>query len=165
MLWPEGLSRTSDLPEILWYFSHYPDNRRLVLSQDPNFYDPFPHPSGEYVGIQPIDINQRMNNVLAGNGPVFDVLTNNRPRVSNTMIYRPRVFLDRNPHPRIFDNIWIINGIFIFRSSYVLFLFSPRLTSFQMLPEVSRIVKPSLAFFPLSDLAGIQTLNLNQLGI
>ena len=128
MLWSEGLSHSSDLPEILWYFSHYTDKSRLVLAQNPNFYALPSSPSG-YVGIQPIDINQSMNDVFADNDPcrlaVFDVLTNNRPRVSDVPTNRPRVFLEHNPQPRIFDNIWIINGILILKGSRVLFLFSP----------------------------------------
>ena len=121
MLWPEGLSLSSDLPEVLWYFSHYPPERRLVLAQNPNFYAHPPPPAG-YVGTQPID----MNNAFANNDLVFDVLTNEPPRESDV---RPRLFLELNPQPRIFDNIWIINDILILKGLCFLFLFLPRLTS------------------------------------
>ena len=57
ILWPECLSRFSDLPEILWYFSHYEskDKRRLSLAHNPNFYYTLPTSSAGYMGIRPIE--------------------------------------------------------------------------------------------------------------
>ena len=135
MLWPEGLSHLSDLPEVLWYFSHYQDERRLVLAQNPNFYTLPPPPVG-YIGIQPIDINQSMNDVLADNVLVLDVLTNKLPGESDV---RPRLFLELNPQPRIFDNLWIINDILILKGLCLLFLFLLGLTSSQTPLEGLRV--------------------------
>lgn len=103
ILWPEYLSHSSDLPEILWYFSHYgpKDERRLALAQNPNFYNTLPTSSAGYMGIGPIEFPNDLS------CPAFDVLTNDCGRV----------FLERNPQPRIFDNLWDINGIIIFKGS------------------------------------------------
>lgn len=48
MLGPVALSDTSDVPEILWYFSHYLDDRRLSLAQNPQFYTALPNSSARY---------------------------------------------------------------------------------------------------------------------
>lgn len=119
------LGDASGSPEILWYFSQFSNEKRLYLAQNPQFYAVLPPQPAEYMGIfnrQPIEIYQNR----------VDVLTNNDRRV----------FLESNPQPGIFDNVWVINGILIFKSSCVVFLFLPRLTSFQTLSEISR-AKPS----------------------
>ena len=43
-----------------------------------------------------------------------------------------RVFLECNPERRVFDNVWTINGILIFKGSCVVFLSSPKLTCFDV---------------------------------
>lgn len=103
----------SEAPEILWYFSQFSNEERLYLAQNPQFYPVLPHHPAKYNGIfnmQPTEIYQ----------DTVDVLTNNDRRV----------FLESNPQPAIFDNVWVINGILIFKSSCFVFLFFPRLKSF-----------------------------------
>lgn len=108
---PEALSDSSDLPEILWYFSHLPNESRLVLAQNPHFYADLPTSPAKYVrrfSSQPTEIYHQ---------GMIDVLTNDVRRV----------FLECHPEPRVFDNVWTINGILIFKGSCVVFLFSPGL--------------------------------------
>ena len=152
MLGPEALCDSSDLPEILWYFSHFPNESRLVLAQNPHFYVDLPTSPAKYVrrfSRQPIEIYHGM----------IDVLINNHHRV----------FLECSPEPRIFDGVWAINGILIFKGLCAVFLFSHRLIAFQMSPERSR-AKPSsddlFQTFLLSGLAWrIQNPNLRWLGM
>jgi hypothetical protein len=89
---------------------------------------------------------------------MIDVLTNDVRRV----------FLECSPERRVFDNVWTINGILIFKGSCVVFLFSPKLTCFQTFLESSRVKPSSVEIFqtyPLSCLAwSIQNPNLKRLG-
>ncbi len=118
ILVPEALSDASDLPEILWYFSHFSDEKRIFLAQNPHFYENLPISQVGYMG----EFNRQPIEIYKG---TIDVLTNNERRV----------FFECGQQPRIFDNIWDVNGILIFKSLCVIFLFSPKLTSFQTLRE------------------------------
>jgi hypothetical protein len=152
MLGPEALSDSSDLPEVLWYFSHFLNDSRLVLAQNPHFYTDLPTSPAKYVRR----FSSHPTVIFQG---VVDVLTSNVRRV----------FFECTSEPRIFDNVWAINGILIFKGSCVGIFFSPRLISLQTLPEGSR-AKPSsddlFQTFPSSGLAwSIQNRNLKWLGI
>ena len=111
MIGPVALSETSDVSEILWYFSHYLDDRRLSLAQNPQFYAALPISPAGYAG----EFCREPITEIQG---TIDVLTNSIRRV----------FLE-SPNPRIFDDVWVINGILIFRGSCVIFLFLLSLTS------------------------------------
>jgi len=113
------LSRSSGLPEILWYFSHYElkDERRLALAKNPYFYNTLPTALAGYMGTQPIEFPNDLH------FSAFDVLTNDCGRV----------FLERNPYPRIFDNLWDVNGILIFKDA------SGELEGGQSFPKVAAV--------------------------
>lgn len=152
MLGPVALSDSSDLPEILWYFSHFPDEKRLSLAQNPQFYGILPTSPAAYVGgfsSSPTEFYQGTINVLTNSSR--------------------RIFLECDPYPRIFDNVWAINGILIFRGLCVVFPFSHSLTFYQTLSEGSR-AKPSLVnLFKTSPSPGrawtLQNTDLKWLGI
>ena len=111
--WPEGLSSSSDLPEILWNLIlsiHDTDQRQVLLAQNPNFYNTLPtsmSPAG-YMRIQPIEFPDNSSSA-------FDVLTNNGRRV----------YFDRKQEPRFFDGLWFINGTPILRGSCSFFFSHP----------------------------------------
>jgi hypothetical protein len=86
------------LPEILWNFSHFNDNRRLGLAQNPHFYEALPTSPGAYGGgfrSQPTERYQ---------GTIY-VITNT-PR---------RVFLEFDGKLRAFDHVSVVNNTLIFR--------------------------------------------------
>ena len=102
------LSKTSGLKEIMWNFSHYRDERRLTLKQNPHFYEVLPTLPDEYVGrfrrdpIETFDIKEV--NVLTDNSGLG------------------RVILETAKETRAFGNIWVPKRAIIFKGS-CLFLF------------------------------------------
>lgn len=104
----EALTSTSELPEILWFFSHYDKNKdRLTLAQNPQFYEgppTFPTTDGPASETKPTEDYK----------DTVYVLTNNERRV----------FLDLGKNRRIFDNIWRTeNNTLIFKGLCSAFLF------------------------------------------
>ena len=108
----EALIGTSELPDILWIFSHFApkpkkpkdsrDKRYLTLAQNPHFYDGHPRFPTAFVDtfrIQPTENYQ---------GTIY-VLTNNERRV----------FLELGEKRRTFDNVWKTNDTLIFKGSYL----------------------------------------------
>lgn len=87
--------------EVLWNFGHFPaGERRLSLSENPQFYRGLPLSSSTYKGdfeSRPVENCQDKVYVLTSS-----------PR---------KVFLDRGSQVRIFDNVWDMNGTLIFKSS------------------------------------------------
>ena len=82
--------------DILWNFSHYKDEKRLTLAQNPQFYeDTFPTTYGPAFNTRPTE-NCR---------DTIYVLTNNERRV----------FLELGKNKRTFDNVWRTNNILIFK--------------------------------------------------
>ena len=112
--------------EILWNFCRYPPDRRITLEENPHFYE-YQSPNAYCDGFTtgPMESYQYAENIY--------VLTNTRRRI----------FLEfgAGKDSRVFDNVWQTNGIFIFKSLYlvVLFLSSPLPTSFQASAESSRV--------------------------
>jgi hypothetical protein len=103
----EALISTSGLPNILWYFSHFEDERRLTLAQNPHFYEgppTFPTTYGPACRTRPTEGYQ---------GTIYYVLTNNERRV----------FLELGQNQRTFDNVWRTNNTLIFKGSCAAFLF------------------------------------------
>lgn len=105
----EALSSTSDLSDILWNFSHFEDDRRLTLAQNPQFYGGTTFPTIYMPAFiaQPVEEYQNLNMIY--------VLTNSERRV----------FLDLGQNRRIFDNVWKMNNTLIFKGSCPAFLFLP----------------------------------------
>jgi len=102
----QALIGTSDLPDILWIFSHFApkkpkdlrDKRYLTLAQNPHFYDGlpiFPTKSVDTFKTQPTEDYQ---------GKIY-ILTNNERRI----------FLDLGEKRRVFDNVWKMNDTLIFK--------------------------------------------------
>ena len=118
----EVLVDTSELPDILWIFSHFApkkpndprDKRYLTLVQNPHCYDDspiFPTTSVDMFKVHPTNHYQ---------GTIY-VLTNDERRV----------YLDLGKERRIFDNIWKMNDdTLIFKGECPATIFFPQLTSF-----------------------------------
>jgi len=108
---PEVLNNDSKLEEVLWNFSRFDLERRLMLSQNPHFYNDLPTSSNANWG----EFNA---NAIEGNWhtyhtkPIF-VLTN----------IPGRVFLELCRKPRVFDNVWNVNETLIFKSKCLTFRF------------------------------------------
>ena len=112
----EALIGTSELPDILWIFSHFApkkpkdprDKRYLTLAQNPHFYDGlpiFPTASVDTFKTQPTEDYQ---------GKIY-VLTNNERRI----------FLDLGGKRRTFDNVWKMNDTLIFKGLCPAIIFFP----------------------------------------
>lgn len=103
----EALTSTSELPDILWFFSHYKNESRLTLAQNPQFYEgppAFPTTYGPASNTRPTEEYK----------DTIYVLTNNERRV----------FLDLGKDRRVFDNIWRTdNNTLIFKGWCSAFLF------------------------------------------
>lgn len=121
----EVLTNGSNLQEILWNFSRYPVNskNRISLAENPHFYHlhhlPITSPSAyqDKFTTDPMSDYQDASDIY--------VLTN-KPG---------RVYLEFGKNSRAFDNVWRANGIFIFKSWCLVFLFFsyPLLISFRHL--------------------------------
>src|ERR1700761_4765146 len=101
MLVSEPLSDSCQLPEIIWYFCHsegLEPEGRLLLAETPHFYANLPITPAGYLD------SYSMPTVASYQGVIYVLKKNTR-----------RVFLDC-PRPRIFDSVWDINGILIFKS-------------------------------------------------
>ena len=116
----EALIGTSELPDILWIFSHFApkpkkprDKKYLTLAQNPHFYDGHPRFPTAFVDTfktQPTEDYK---------GTIY-VLTNTERRV----------FLELDEKRRTFDNVWKANNTLIFKGSYPTTIFFPIMTSF-----------------------------------
>jgi hypothetical protein len=101
----EELSVIPSLPEILWKFSRYKDRRaRITLEQNPHFYLRCPADESSYTPTFRCHPLQDPSGALEHNDTVY------------VLFDRPgRVFLDIEYRPRIFGNVWLLNGSLIFR--------------------------------------------------
>jgi hypothetical protein len=95
----EALVSTSQLPDILLNFSHFNDDRRLTLAQNPHFYDgpTFPIAFGPAFETRPTDNYQ---------GTICVLTKNER-----------RVYLEHGQNWRAFDNFWMTNNHLLFKGS------------------------------------------------
>jgi hypothetical protein len=107
----------SSLPEVLWMFSRFPDEkRRLTLSQNPHFYErlpTLPEAYGGEFGMDPIRSLQQRISVL------IDI-----PDQAG------RVILETAGEIRVFGNLWVLNNVIIFKGLCLLFILFPSLTPF-----------------------------------
>ena len=100
----EELSTGSSLPEILWNFSRYKDRARITLEQNPHFYLRCPADESTYTATLRRHPLQDTSGALEHNDTLY------------VLFDRPgRVFLETERNPRIFGNIWLLNGFLIFR--------------------------------------------------
>ncbi|KAH8988286.1 hypothetical protein EDB86DRAFT_2947146, partial [Lactarius hatsudake] len=91
------------LPEILWNFSRYKDRARVTLEQNPHFYLRFPADESGYTPMfqrHPLHGHE----ALGHNATVYVLFDG-----------PGRLFLDIEHKPRIFGNVWSLNGCLIFR--------------------------------------------------
>jgi hypothetical protein len=107
---PETLSNStgSVLPEILWNFVRFKDNRRLELAQNPHFYRDLPLLRNGYQG----DFQSRPTKNYEG---TIYVLTNSSHRV----------ILECVSPSRVLDNVWDTSNTLIFRGLCLSFLSFP----------------------------------------
>ena len=125
----EELSADPSFPEILWNFSRYKDRARITLEQNPHFYLRCPTDERAYTARFRRRPLQDPSGALEHNGTVY------------VLFDRPgRVFLTTEHKPRIFGNVWSLNGFLIFRGLHYIsqshrLLF---LTYFQIAPEYLR---------------------------
>ncbi|KAI9464395.1 hypothetical protein F5148DRAFT_176369 [Russula earlei] len=98
----QALFSTSDVPEILWNFSHLDVGERIALAQKPYFYEGLPENVNEYAGTF-----HHWPKLKCFQGSVFVLESGQR-----------RVFLECSTL-QAFDNVWIISNnvptILIFR--------------------------------------------------
>jgi hypothetical protein len=124
------LTNGSNLREILWNFSRYPlaSRKRVTLAENPHFYRhrlpiTSPNASLDHFTTDP------MEHFLDDDDDEIYVLTN-KPG---------RVYLESGENSRAFDNVWMTNGIYIFKGQCLALLLFPLLTSFQTFVESSRV--------------------------
>ena len=114
---PEELSKTSNLQEILWNFSHFKGEKRLTLKQNPHFYQVLPTLAEQYEG------KFRRDPVETFDHEKINVLTDNLGPTG-------RVFIETAKESRAFGNVWAPRKAIIFKGSSLLHLFFRSLTSF-----------------------------------
>jgi hypothetical protein len=100
----EELSTSPSFPEILWNFSRYKGRARITLEQNPHFYLRCPIDENAYAPTFQRHPLQDPRGALEHNDTVYILF--DRPG---------RVFLDTEPKPSIFGNVWSLNGFPIFR--------------------------------------------------
>lgn len=125
----EELTNRSKLPEILWNFCRYPDQRRLTLMQNPQFYSRFPTTSRS--------ASWRMFTT----GPT-EQYQDTRPLCVLTSI-PGRVFLEFGQNWRAFDNVWDTNRTLIFKGRCLNFRTWALLTHYYQVSVESSRVKVS----------------------
>jgi len=101
---PEEINNDSKLREILWNFSRFDPERRLILSQNPHFYNHLP--TSPNANWSEFDSNATEGNWHTNHTQPIYVLRNTPGRV----------FLELGRHPRAFDNVWNTNETLIFKS-------------------------------------------------
>ncbi|KAI9457225.1 hypothetical protein BJY52DRAFT_1187433 [Lactarius psammicola] len=100
----QELSTNPSLPEILWNFSRYNDPARITLEKNPHFYLRCPADESAYKPTFQRHPLQDPSGALEHTDTVY------------VLFDRPgRVFLDTENTPRIFGNVWSLNGFLIFR--------------------------------------------------
>jgi hypothetical protein len=100
----EELSASPSLPEILWNFSRYRDRARITLEQNPHFYLRCPVDESAYTPKFRRHPLQDTSGALEHKDTVY------------VLFDGPcRVFLDIEHKPRIFGNVWSLNGLLVFR--------------------------------------------------
>ncbi|KAI9438915.1 hypothetical protein H4582DRAFT_2142014 [Lactarius indigo] len=100
----QELGAGSSLPEILWNFSRYKDRARVTLEQNPHFYLRCPIDESTFTPRFQRYPLQDPSGALEHNDNVY------------VLFDRPcRVFLDIEHKPRIFGNVWLLNGFLVFR--------------------------------------------------
>ncbi|KAN0132853.1 hypothetical protein V8E53_009218 [Lactarius tabidus] len=100
----QELSARLCLPEILWNFSRYEDCARMTLQQNPHFYLRCPTDESVYTPTFQRYPLQDPSGALEDNDTVY------------VLFDRPgSVFLTNEHNPRIFGNVWSLNGSLIFR--------------------------------------------------
>jgi hypothetical protein len=100
----EELSARLCLPEILWNFNRYEDRARITLEQNLHFYLRCPANESVYTPTFQRYPLQDPSGALEDNDTVY------------VLFDRPgSVFLTNEHNPRIFGNVWLLNGSLIFR--------------------------------------------------
>ncbi|KAH9046545.1 hypothetical protein EDB84DRAFT_656871 [Lactarius hengduanensis] len=102
----QELSAGASFAEILWNFSRYKGRARVTLEQSPHFYLRCPADESAYTPTFRRRPLQDPSGALEHNDTVY------------VLFDRPgRVFLDIEHKPRIFGNVWFLNGCLIFRDN------------------------------------------------
>ena len=100
----EELNAGPSLSEILWNFSRYKGCARINHEQNPHFYLPFPADESTYTPQLQLYPLQDISGKLKHNDTVY------------VLVDRPgRVYLEIEHKPRIFGNVWLLNGCLLFR--------------------------------------------------
>ncbi|KAH9172508.1 hypothetical protein EDB89DRAFT_2069590 [Lactarius sanguifluus] len=100
----QELSADPSFPEILWNFSRYKDCGRITLEQNPHFYLRCPAEESAYSSKFQRHPLRDPSGALEHNGTVY------------VLFDRPgRVFLTTEHKPKVFGNVWLLNGFLIFR--------------------------------------------------
>jgi len=116
------------LYNILWNFSHGSDQERLALAQNPWFYTGLsdePNPiNGGYNALSkdPLDPGMLTTSRRSGRDvPVIHVLGNGSGRV----FFSRECSKKTEPEPRVFDIVWAMNDILLFKGWAIMFVLLP----------------------------------------
>jgi len=100
----QELHNDSTLQEILWNFCRFGPERRLILSQNPHFYNHLPRSNTNW---REFDTRATVENWHTNYPQPIFVLTNTPGRV----------FLELGRYPRAFDNVWNTKETLVFKSA------------------------------------------------
>ncbi|KAI9438954.1 hypothetical protein H4582DRAFT_2142090 [Lactarius indigo] len=100
----QEFSTSPSLPEILWNFSRYEGRARITLEQNPHFYLRCPADESAYTPMFRRHPLQDPSGALEHNDTVYVLFDG-----------PGRVFFHNKRNPRIFANVWSLNGSLIFR--------------------------------------------------
>ncbi|KAI9438909.1 hypothetical protein H4582DRAFT_2075509 [Lactarius indigo] len=98
------LRADSSFPEILWNFCRYKGRARITLEQNPHFYLRFPADESAYSPKFWCHPLRDPRGAFGHNDTVYVLFDSSG-----------RVFLTTEQNPRIFGNVWTLNGSLIFR--------------------------------------------------
>jgi len=124
------LSENPSLAEILWNFSHFKDERRLTLKQNPHFYTHLPMSPEAYGGGFTMEPTEDFRHA-----DKFYVLTDRQGLA----------YFKTDQYTRCFGNFWCPNGAIIFKGKHASYLFSLVFLDSDFLPDLSgRLVGENL---------------------
>ena len=99
---PEMLTHDAGFEEVLWNFAHLEDNRRISLHDNPHFYAYLPASSEEYTAQFRARPMEEFG--MKPNATIYILV--DQPR---------RTFFKAGQGTRIFNNVFMLNNVMIFK--------------------------------------------------
>jgi hypothetical protein len=107
-----ALDKFRTVSDVLWAFGRLPGEMRLTLAQNPKFYTDLHVSPGQYGG----EFKSQPTDNFVDSGRVY-VLTSN----ASPVFFECGEKLRMIERLRVFDNVWRINDILIFKRSCLTF--------------------------------------------